>query len=101
MTNNAVQKHSPNYGAFEDGNQLSFAAFQTHLNNDSFNLRILPQMKYYSAVATVAARRKLNPNRRKHCFEIFGFDFIVDGELEAWLIEANTNPCLEESSQLL
>jgi len=42
LTNNAVQKHSPNYGAFEDGNQLSFAAFQTHLNNDSFNLRILP-----------------------------------------------------------
>lgn len=37
----------------------------------------------------------------KACFEIFGFDFIVDSELETWLLEVNTNPCLEESSPLL
>lgn len=27
LTNNAVQKHSENYGDFEDGNQLSFPRF--------------------------------------------------------------------------
>ena len=35
------------------------------------------------------------------CFELFGYDFIVDGDMGIWLIEVNTNPCLEESSQLL
>lgn len=37
----------------------------------------------------------------KGFFEIFGYDFIIDAEMEAWLIEINTNPCLEESSPLL
>ena len=33
--------------------------------------------------------------------EIFGYDFMVDAELRPWLIEVNTNPCLEESNALL
>jgi len=45
--------------------------------------------------------KKLNPNRRKHCFELFGFDFMLDSDFNVWLIEVNTNPCIEESSKLL
>ena len=48
-----------------------------------------------------AVRRTLDPNRRKHCFELFGYDFILDEDFNSWLIEVNTNPCLEESSELL
>ena len=33
--------------------------------------------------------------------EIFGYDFMICGDLKPWLIEVNTNPCLEESSSLL
>ena len=58
-------------------------------------------MKYYAALALVAAKRKLNPNKRKHCFEIFGYDYIIDQDFNVWLIEVNTNPCIEESSSLL
>ena len=32
---------------------------------------------------------------------MFGYDFIIDQDFNCWLIEVNTNPCLEESSQLL
>ena len=53
-------------------------------------------------VKTFAAVRKtIDPNRRKFCFELFGYDFILDEDFNQWLIEVNTNPCLEESSQLL
>lgn len=48
-----------------------------------------------------AVRKTLDPNRRKFCFELFGYDFILDEEFNSWLIEVNTNPCLEESSELL
>jgi Tubulin-tyrosine ligase family len=43
----------------------------------------------------------LNSQNRKFCMEIFGYDFIIDSDLQPWLIEVNTNPCLEESSTLL
>ena len=38
---------------------------------------------------------------QKHTFELLGYDFIFDEELNTVLIEVNTNPCLEESNQLL
>ena len=34
-------------------------------------------------------------------FEIFGYDFMIDNNGKLWLIEINTNPCLELSSPLL
>jgi hypothetical protein len=48
-----------------------------------------------------AVKKKLNTNKRSNCFELLGYDYIIDAEFNTWLIEANTNPCLEESSNLL
>ena len=33
-------------------------------------------------------------DRRFGCFELFGFDFLVDDQLNPALIEINTNPAL-------
>ena len=33
--------------------------------------------------------------------EVFGLDFMIDDEFRPYLIEVNTNPCLELSSPLL
>jgi tubulin--tyrosine ligase len=33
--------------------------------------------------------------------ELFGLDFMIDDSFHVWLIEVNTNPCLELSSPLL
>ena len=38
---------------------------------------------------------------QKYSFELFGYDFIMDDMLNTYLIEVNTNPCLEESNSLL
>jgi Tubulin-tyrosine ligase family len=35
---------------------------------------------------------QLNPSKRKHCFELFGYDFLIDEDFRIWLIEVNTNP---------
>jgi Tubulin-tyrosine ligase family len=39
-----------------------------------------------------ATKLQLNPNRRKHCFELLGYDFLIDEDFRLWLIEVNTNP---------
>jgi hypothetical protein len=48
-----------------------------------------------------ACHGKLDPKRRLHCMEIFGLDFMIDDEFRPYLIEVNTNPCLELSCPLL
>jgi hypothetical protein len=62
---------------------------------------ILPQIKDLIVKSMYAVRKKLDPHRRKHSFEMFGYDFILDEDFNVWLIEVNTNPCIEESSELL
>lgn len=59
----------------------------------------MPDMKKIVALTFESVKSYLKPN--KACFELFGFDFLVDKEGESILIEVNTNPCLEESSPLL
>lgn len=59
------------------------------------------QMKDLVVMTMQAVRKKLNAEERDYCYEIFGYDFIIDEGYKAWLIEVNTNPCLEESSSLL
>lgn len=58
-------------------------------------------MKELITKSMFAVRKKIDPFRRKHCFELFGYDFILDEDFNTWLIEVNTNPCIEESSELL
>ena len=48
-----------------------------------------------------AVHGKLDPKRRVNTFEVFGLDFMIDDQFKIYLIEVNTNPCLELSSPLL
>ena len=48
-----------------------------------------------------AAYGKMDPSKRENSFELFGLDFMIDESFHVWLIEVNTNPCLETSSPIL
>lgn len=43
----------------------------------------------------------MDPYKWKGSYELFGFDFMIDDKLNVFLIEANTNPCIDRSSKLL
>ena len=110
LTNNAVQKTSKDYGAHEDGNQISYAAFQNYCLTQTESKRLrkfsvkdnfIPTIKKQIVRTIFATKDLIDPMKRKHCFELFGYDFIIDEDLNTWMIEVNTNPCLEESSSIL
>ena len=110
LTNNAVQKTSQAYGAHEDGNQISYSAFQEYCRTQTDNPRLQgysvedhlsPAIKKMVVRSVFATKDLIDPMKRKHCFELFGYDFIIDEDFNTWMIEVNTNPCLEESSSLL
>jgi hypothetical protein len=54
----------------------------------------IPRMRDIIIDSFLAAKNSLNPNRRKNCFELFGYDFIIDEDFRLWLLEVNTNPYL-------
>ena len=62
---------------------------------------VVPQIKKLATDTIKAVSRKMDPNRRNCSFEIFGYDFMIDEDLKPWLIEVNTNPCLELASPYL
>lgn len=107
LTNDAVQKKAEDYGKFEPGNKLSYNEFQLFLDKNYPDLKICferdikPQMNKVSTDIFGACHGKLDPKRRLHCMEVFGLDFMIDDEFKVYLIEVNTNPCLELSSPLL
>lgn len=107
LTNNAVQKNSTSYGQFEDGNQSSFKTFQYCIDQEYPSAQVdvykhlVPQMKELIIKTFCAVSKQIDPKRHKYTFELFGYDFILDEDFNIWLIEVNTNPCIEESSQLL
>ena len=44
---------------------------------------------------------KLDRYEKSYSFELVGLDFMIDSNFRPWLIEVNTNPCLEVEGNVL
>jgi hypothetical protein len=63
--------------------------------------RIMLEMKRIMNIAMKATLGQLTRKHKHQCFEIYGFDFLLDRELNVRLIEANCNPAITEDCPLL
>ena len=105
ITNYSLQKKSSNFEQFEDGNEISYNDFKKYMkeNNipfENFNYMI-NQMKYLVEISFKSVGKKLLKTNPVLCFEIFGYDFIIDNDFKPWILEINNNPGLCISSPLI
>lgn len=99
------------YGKYESSNKLSFLDFEKYLElhfpeqnalgNAWFYTHIYPQIKKLVRDSFIATSNKINPKNRFNCFELYGYDFMITDDFKVYLIEVNTNPCLETPCSLL
>jgi Tubulin-tyrosine ligase family len=72
----------------------------------------MPQIRKLVTDSYRAVFGKIDPARLHNSFEVislvliilcqlFGYDFMLDADFRLYLIEVNTNPCLEMTSPLL
>jgi hypothetical protein len=104
LTNYSVQKYSDNFSKYEIGNEISFSDYSDFLKiqGGHTTVCIINESMYEIVKMTMlCVKDKLNVLERKFCFEIFGYDFILDRDYKPYLLEVNTNPGLEESSPLI
>jgi hypothetical protein len=110
LTNYSVQKYNGDFSKYEIGNEISFKEYQDFLNTEYANEScsnknniesIFNSMCEVVKITMLCVKDKINVFERKYCFEIFGYDFILDTDFKPYLLEVNTNPGLEESSPLI
>jgi len=116
LVNNSISKHSSSFSESfeaEDGtpvrehmwSQQDFAGWlqHTHGATDSeevFAARVRPRIE---AVARDTLRSFHGTGAQEHapsgrCYEIYGFDFMLDTSLNLWLIEINSSPAIDDST---
>ena len=99
LTNVAVQKQSATYDK-QIGGKWYFRELKTYLmgryNEEQVNSmfdgiqNII--IKCFYAVQSVIAKDR-------HCFELYGYDILIDENLKPWLIEINSNASLTASTE--
>jgi len=91
------------------GSKWSFSALvrfmREHYGEDKTN-SVQEEMKSVIVKTLIAADDDINTSMSAHvsnpdsCFELFGFDLILDRKLRVWLVEVNISPSLMTASPL-
>ena len=105
ITNHSLQKNSNNFELYEIGNEMSYKDFKNYLITEKIPLEkfdyMINQMKSLIKISFKSVSNKLLKESNILCFEIFGYDFILDNDFKLWILEINNNPGLSISSPVI
>ncbi|ALC48977.1 CG8918 [Drosophila busckii] len=99
LTNVSIQKNNKEYNAIHGG-KWSMQNLCLYLDSirgegvsELLSRRISDTIRHsLDAVAPVMANDR-------HCFEVYGYDIIIDNNLKPWLIEINTSPSIHSTTK--
>lgn len=99
LTNVAIQKHGEEYNE-SHGNKWALRDVRLYLEGVHGHEATAALFDAISALA-VGSLRACQPVmiNDKHCFELYGYDVIVDDCLKPWLVEVNASPSLTTTTK--
>ncbi|RNA32432.1 putative tubulin polyglutamylase TTLL9 [Brachionus plicatilis] len=99
ITNNAIQKQAPNYDP-DKGAKWSMQNLRQYLiaKHGLGEVETMFRLMDEIFIKSLQSVQKTIIND-KHCFELYGYDILLDSDLKPWLIEINASPALTASSQ--
>lgn len=104
LTNNSVGKHCENFENSEiNGNMWTKEQFESFLNQQYVSIEnpwrtIQEKIKKIVICSLYSVKHKIA--NRKNSFEIFGYDIMVDKDLNCYLIEVNSSPAFDYSTPI-
>ncbi|XP_030067061.1 putative tubulin polyglutamylase TTLL9 isoform X3 [Microcaecilia unicolor] len=99
LTNVAVQKTAPDYDP-EKGCKWMIQQLRQYLtakHGPEMVEKLFQEMDNIF-IKSLQSVQKVIIND-KHCFELYGYDILIDQDLKPWLLEVNASPSLTASSQ--
>ena len=113
LCNYSINKYHSDYVASDNvenddmGHKWSLSAFLKHLKANDINTTQLMQAiediiikSIVSVEFSVNSACKMFVPHRNNCFEVYGFDILVDSNLKPWLLEVNMSPSLNTDSAI-
>ena len=104
LANNSIAKYADeNTTQFHiEGNMMFIEELQEHLLNlhcyDVYEEVIEEKIK--SLVINTLESVQDTFEYKKGCFELYGFDIMIDEEFNVWLIEVNSSPAMDYSTHI-